>query len=168
MPDEVDFFRILTVVGAEPALFAAARDAARKAVNDIVRLRLALDDTDLGAVRRIRALLDAPAFAEAVDGLPAAKVKALVTRLDPYAAGLSTAPDRIRHLLALAAGTVAPATAPEKKAAGKKPAATRGKKGAVVPAADAAAPATPAAGEPTPKTRRRLTGRTALRVSEER
>ncbi len=167
MADEVDFFNILKAIAAEPALFAPAGDLARKAVNDIVRLRLALDATDLATVRRVRVLIDGAAFGEAVDGLPAAKVKTLVTRLDPHAAGLATAADRIRHLLALATGAAEPSAAAEKKAAAKKPAAARKK--APVEAAEAVTPtAEPSAGEPARKPRRRLTGRTALRVSEDR
>lgn len=131
-------------------LFPACENVARKAVNDIVRAQLAAETASLDIVKKIRALIGPVAFAEAVDGVPAAKLKPLLGRIDPHLAIPSAAPERIKHLLALADGSVAlSAPASGKKSATKK-----------APAAEqAAAPG----GQ-----RRKVTGRAALRVADKR
>jgi len=165
MADATAFFQLLAAIGGEPGLFPAAGDAARKAVNEIVRVQLAAEGSDLAALRKIRAVLGPIPFAEALDGVPAAKAKALLGRLDPHGAGVSTVPERVKRLLALAEGSAEPAEAQAAKEAApaKKSAARKGAKKAAEPKV----PAEPGA-EPVPKPRRRITGRAALRVSEER
>lgn len=148
MAEETNFFLLLKAIGTKPALFPAAANAARKAVNEVARAQLSAETTSLDLVKKIRALLGAEAFAEAADGVPAAKLKALVTRLDPHHGALPGAPERMKHFLALADGSAAPsASAPAKKAAAKKPAAA------------------PVEAEPP---RRRATGRAALKVTDKR
>ncbi|MCG5234271.1 hypothetical protein [Xanthobacter oligotrophicus] len=154
MSEETDFFRLIGAIGGNAALFSAAGNAARKAVNEIVRAQLVADGTTLEEVRQIRALLGPAAFAEALDGVPAPKTKALLTRADPHGPALAQPGDRIKALLALADGSRPPAAAPEKPA--KKVASKK-----------APAPKEPAAEAPAPR-KRKITGRAALRVSEER
>lgn len=162
MAETSDFFALLAAIGGKAGLFPAGGNLARKAVNEIVRAQLVAEGTDLEAIRAIRALLGPAAFAEALDGVPAPKTKALLTRVDPNAPALAQPGDRVKALLALADGSRAPAAKPAKKASSRK--------------APASAPATPAAplpeavpadGKPAPR-KRKITGRTALRVSEER
>jgi hypothetical protein len=155
MAEATNFFLLLKAIGTKPALFPAAGNAARKAVNEIARAQLVADATGLDLVKKLRTLLGPEAFAEAADGVPAAKTKALVDRIDPHHGPLPGAPDRIRHLLALADGTAAPS---------EKPAAPAARKGAAKKPA-AAAPAEPA--EPAAP-RSRATGRKALRISDKR
>lgn len=166
MPDETDFFALLKAIGEKAALFPAAANLARKAVNDIARAQLAADVTGLEEVRRIYALLGMAAFAEALDGVPAPKTKALLGRVDPHAPAIAAAPERVKALLALADGSRPPAPAAEKPA---KKAASR-KAAAKAPATEPPAGATqePPAGSSPARPRRRITGRSALRVSEER
>ena len=163
MGEETDFFQLMAAIGGKAALFSAAGNAARKAVNEVVRTQLIADGTALEEIRQIRALLGPAAFAEALDGVPAPKTKALITRVDPHGPVLAQPGDRIKALLALADGSRAPslpAEKPAKKAASKK-----------APAGKDAAAKPEAAGEPSaaPAPRKRkITGRAALRVSEER
>ncbi|QRG05027.1 hypothetical protein EZH22_18065 [Xanthobacter dioxanivorans] len=155
MSDGTDFFRLLGAIGGQAALFPAAGNAARKAVNEIVRTQLVAEDTGLEAVRNIRALLGAAAFAEALDGVPAPKAKVLLGRVDPHGPAFAQPADRIRALLGLADGSRGPSAPPEKPA--RKAASKKAPAAAKEPAAEA--PARP---------KRRITGRSALRVSEER
>lgn len=165
MPEEPDFYLLLKAIGGAAALFPAGANLARKAVNDIVRTELAAEATGLDVVRRIHALLGAAAFAEALDGLPAPKTKALLGRIDPHAPVPAQPADRIKALLALADGSRAPAPAAEKPA--KKAASRKG--AAKAPGKTPAEPAVPASEEaPAQRPRRRITGRAALRVKEER
>lgn len=162
MSDETDFFRLLAAIGGKAELFPAAGNPARKAVNEIVRAQLVADGTGLDVLRAIRTLLGAAAFAEALDGVPAPKTKPLLTRVDPHAPALAQPVDRVKALLALADGSRAPAAPAEKPA--KKTAARK------APAAKEPPPKEPAAktaAEPAPR-KRKITGRAALRVSEER
>lgn len=159
MADTSEFFALLAAIGGKAALFPAGGNLARKAVNEIVRAQLVADGTDIEALRAIRAVLGPAAFAEALDGVPAPKAKALLARVDPHAPALTQPGDRVKALLALADASRDPA-APVAKPA-KKPSSRK-----------APAPTTPAAevapdGKPTPR-KRKITGRTALRVSEER
>lgn len=164
MGEETDFFRLLGAIGAKGALFAAAGNAARKAVNEIVRAQLVADGTGLDEVRQIRALLGPAAFAEALDGVPAPKTKTLLTRADPHGPALAQPGDRIKALLALADGSRAPAAAPEKPA--KKAASKKAPVSKDVAAKDEAAKDQPSA--PAAPRKRKITGRAALRVNEER
>ncbi|MDI4664206.1 hypothetical protein K9U40_07650 [Xanthobacter autotrophicus] len=163
MGEETDFFQLMAAIGGKAALFSASGHAARKAVNEIVRAQLVADGTGLDQVRQIRALLGPAAFAEALDGVPAPKTKALLTRADPHGPALAQPGDRIKALLALADGSRAPSVPVEKparKAASRK-----------APAGPDAAPKEEAAKDPSaaPAPRKRkITGRAALRVSEER
>lgn len=158
MAEETGIFQLLKAIAGKPALFRAALDAARRSINLIVGAQLSADAADLASVRKIAALLGPAAFAEAVDGLPSAKVKALVARIDPLGPAPAAAPERIRHLLALAEGKAQPATAKAKPS-------SKGKTTASVRPGEAA----PADGksEAAPR-RRRITGRAALRASDER
>lgn len=155
MDEATDFFALLAAMGAQAELFPAGGNLARKAVNDIVRAQLVAEGTGLDALGAIRALLGPAAFAEALDGVPAPKSKALLARVDPYGPVLALPGDRVKALLALADGSRTPSPAaekpPKKVGARKAPAAP--------PAAGAA--------EPAPR-KRKITGRAALRVSEER
>lgn len=160
MAETSDFFALLAAIGGKAGLFPAGGNIARKAVNEIVRAQLVAEGMDLDALRAIRALLGPVAFAEALDGVPAPKTKALLTRVDPHAPALAQPGDRVKALLALADASRAPA-APAPKPA--KKASTR-KAPAAPPAPEAAAPVD---GKPAPR-KRKITGRTALRVSEER
>lgn len=163
MGEETDFFLLLKAIGGKAALFPASGTLVRKAVNEIVRAQLAADTTGFDELKKIRALLGPAAFAEAIDGVPAPKAKALLGRADPHAPAIAAPADRVKALLALADGSRPPAAAPEKpakKAASKKAAATK------EPAAPAAA--NTSAAEAPGRPRRRITGRSALRVSEER
>ncbi|MET3356101.1 UNVERIFIED_ORG: hypothetical protein ABID33_004028 [Xanthobacter viscosus] len=164
MSEETDFFRLIGAIGDKAALFSAAGNAARKAVNEIVRAQLIADGTTLDEVRQIRTLLGPAAFAEALDGVPAPKTKVLLTRADPHGPALAQPGDRIKALLALADGSRAPAAAPEKPA--KKAASRKAPAGKDVAAKDEAAKDQPAIA-PAPR-KRKITGRAALRVSEER
>ncbi|MFG1374825.1 hypothetical protein V5F32_21815 [Xanthobacter oligotrophicus] len=163
MSEETDFFRLIGAIGGNAALFSAAGNAARKAVNEIVRAQLVADGTTLEEVRQIRALLGPAAFAEALDGVPAPKTKALLTRADPHGPTLAQPGDRIKALLALADGSRPPAAVPEKPA--KKVASKKAPAGKDAAAKDEAAKDPSAA--PAPR-KRKITGRAALRVSEER
>lgn len=153
-------FAALKAIAAKPALFPAAAEEARKAVNLIIRAQLAAEGTDLALLKKIRTALDGEVFAEALDGVPAAKLKTLATRLDPHAAAPADQQGRIRHLLALADGSVQPAKAPAPTAK----ATGRGRRAAPPAPAPAAIP-DPAPAEPK---RRKIIGRTALRTSEGR
>ncbi|NMN60210.1 hypothetical protein FHT36_004129 [Xanthobacter sp. SG618] len=158
MAETSDFFALLAAIGGKAGLFPAGGNLARKAVNEIVRAQLVAEGTDLEALRAIRALLGPAAFAEALDGVPAPKTKTLLTRVDPHAPAHAQPGDRVKALLGLADASRAPAAAaakPAKKASSRK--------------APAVAPAEPAPldGKPAPR-KRKITGRTALRVSEER
>ncbi|MFG1375895.1 hypothetical protein [Xanthobacter autotrophicus] len=155
MSEETDFFRLIGAIGGKAALFSAAGNVARKAVNEIVRAQLVAEGTGLEDIRQIRALLGPAAFAEALDGVPAPKAKALLARVDPHGPALAQPGDRIKALLALADASRAPSALPEKPA--KKAAS---KKAAPVPKE-------PAAEAPAPR-KRKITGRAALRVNEER
>lgn len=162
MAEETDFFQLLKLIGGEATLFPAGAPQARKAVNEIVRVQLAAAETGFDQIKRIRTLLGASAFAEALDGVPVPKAKALLTRVDPHAPAIADAAERVKALLALADGSRAPAPAPERTA--RRPAARKTAPRAAAPPpeegpAPAEAPAAP---------RRRATGRRALRVSEER
>lgn len=152
-----DFFALLAAIGGKAALFSAGGNIARKAVNEIVRAQLASEGTGLDGLRAVRALLGAAAFAEALDGVPAPKTKALLARVDPHAPALTQPGDRVKALLALADASRAPAPPVEKPA---KKAASR-KAGGTTATPDAAP------GAPAPR-KRRITGRAALRVTEER
>lgn len=161
MAEASDFFALLAAIGGKAGLFPAGGNLARKAVNEIVRAQLVAEGTDLEALRAIRVLLGPAAFAEALDGVPAPKTKALLTRVDPHAPALAQPGDRVKALLALADGSRAPAAVaakPAKKASSRK---------APAPAPAAPVETTPADGKPAPR-KRKITGRTALRVSEER
>ena len=161
MAETSDFFALLAAIGGKAGLFPAGGNLARKAVNEIVRAQLVAEGTDLEALRAIRALLGPAAFAEALDGVPAPKTKALLTRADPNAPALAQPGDRVKALLALADGSRAPAAPiarPAKKASSRK---------APAPAPAAPVETAPADGKPAPR-KRKITGRTALRVSEER
>lgn len=168
MAETSEFFALLAAIGGRAALFAAGGNLARKAVNEIVRAQLVADGTDLEALRAIRAVLGPAAFAEALDGVPAPKTKVLLARIDPHAPALAQPGDRVKALLALADASrdpSAPVAKPAKKASSRKAP-------AAAPAAPATAPAAPVAevapdGKPAPR-KRKITGRTALRVSEER
>ncbi len=165
MAETSDFFALLAAIGGKAGLFPAGGNLARKAVNEIVRAQLVADGTDLEALRTIRALLGPAAFAEALDGVPAPKTKALLARVDPNAPALAQPGDRVKALLALADASrdpAAPVAKPAKKASSRKVSAT-------APATPSAPPpeAVPADGKPAPR-KRKITGRTALRVSEER
>lgn len=159
MSEATEFFRLLAAIGGRAELFAAGGNLARKAVNEIVRAQLAADGTGLDALRAIRALVGATAFAEALDGVAAPKLKQLLSRVDPHTPALAQPADRVKALLALADGSKAPAPPvekPAKKTASRKaPAAPKD----TVPPKEEAAPA--------PR-KRKITGRAALRVSEER
>lgn len=158
MAETSDFFALLAAIGGKAGLFPAGGNLARKAVNEIVRAQLVAEGTDLDALRAIRALLGPAAFAEALDGVPAPKTKALLTRVDPNAPALAQPGDRVKALLALADGSRAPAAKPAKKASSRK---------APAPAPAAPVETAPVDGKPAPR-KRKITGRTALRVSEER
>ena len=166
MREGTDFFQLLAAIGGRAELFSAGGNLARKAVNDIVRAQLVAEGTGLDTLRALNALLGPAAFAEALDGVPAPKTKPLLGRVDPNAPAVAQPADRVKALLALAAGTRAPAPAAEKPA--RKPAARKavGKEGTAKDGVgkDAAAD-TPAAAAPR---KRKITGRAALRVSEER
>ncbi len=163
MTDRVDFFSALAGVCAHAALFPAGADAARQAVLKIVGAQLAAEDVTLALVTKIRAAVGAGAFAEAVDGVPGTKIKALVARLDPHATGLTTAPARVQHLLALADGSRQPEDATPKKA-GKR--AGRGKTGGADGAPAPTETVADAPMEARPPRKRRMSGRTALAVSD--
>lgn len=190
MRDGTDFFSLLAAIGGRAELFSAGGNLARKAVNEIVRAQLVAEGMTLETLRALHALLGPAAFAEALDGVPAPKTRPLLARIDPNAPALAQPGDRVKALLALAAGTQAPAPAPEKPA--RKPAARKGAKEAVgketagketagkevvgkeapkAPAGSAgegAPSATPAASPAAAPRKRKITGRAALRVSEER
>lgn len=159
MSEVPEFFRLLAAIGGRAELFAAGGNLARKAVNEIVRAQLVADGTGLDALRAIHALLGAAAFAEALDGVAAPKAKQLLSRVDPNAPALTQPADRVKALLALADGTKAPAAPVEKPA--KK---TVSRKASAAPK-DVAPPKED--GAPAPR-KRKITGRAALRVSEER
>lgn len=163
MAETSDFFALLAAIGGKAGLFPAGGNLARKAVNEIVRAQLVAEGTDLDALRAIRALLGPAAFAEALDGVPAPKTKTLLTRVDPHAPALAQPGDRVKALLALADASRAP-TAPAAKPAKK---ASSRKAPAAAPAPAAPAESAPLDGKPAPR-KRKITGRTALRVSEER
>lgn len=166
MDDGTDFFRLLAAIGGKTELFPAAANPARKAVNEIVRAQLAAEGTGLDGLRAIRTLLGPAAFAEALDGVPAPKTKPLLARVDPHAPALAQPGDRVKALLALADGSRAPAAAPEKparKATSRK--APAGKE--AVSRESAPSEAKEPSGAPAPR-KRKITGRAALRVSEER
>lgn len=163
MADAGQSFTALKAISAKPALFPAAADEARKAVNLIVRAQLAAEGTDLATLKKIRGALEASVFAEALDGVPAAKIKTLAARLDPHAHASSDQQARIRHLLALADGTIQPAKAP---AQAPVRASGRTRRGAAAEPAPAPA-AVPDSAPKEPK-RRKIIGRTALRTSEGR
>ncbi|MFG1289957.1 hypothetical protein [Xanthobacter versatilis] len=163
MGEETDFFRLLGAIGGKAALFPAAGNAARKAVNEIVRAQLIADGTTLDEVRQIRTLLGPAAFAEALDGVPAPKTKGLLSRADPHGPALAQPGDRIKALLALADGSRQPAAPPEKPA--KKAASKKAPAGKDAAAKDE--PLKDQAAAPAPR-KRKITGRAALRVSEER
>lgn len=160
MDEPQDFFALLAAIGGKAGLFPAGGNMARKAVNEIVRAQLAAEGTGLDALRGIRALLGAAAFAEALDGVPAPKAKALLTRADPHAPAIAQPGDRVKALLALADGSRAPAAPAEKPA---RKAASRKAPASAPPAAASAGPTE----APAPR-KRKITGRAALRVSEER
>lgn len=164
MRDGTDFFQLLAAVGGRAELFSAGANLARKAVNEIVRAQLVADGTSLEVLRAMHVLLGPAAFAEALDGVPAAKTKPLLARLDPHAPALAQPADRVKALLALADGSRAPAAAAEKPA--RKPAARKGAAAKDAPAKDVPGADAPAA-TPAPR-KRKITGRAALRVSEER
>ncbi|MGR7997628.1 hypothetical protein [Xanthobacter sp. ZOL 2024] len=163
MTDRVDFFSALAGICAHADLFPAGADAARQAVLKIVGAQLAAEDATLASVTQIRAAVGAGAFAEAVDGVPATKIKGLVARIDPHASGLTTAPARVLHLLALADGSRLPESASPKKA-GKRTG--RGKAASPDSAPVPAHTAEEAPTEARPPRKRRMSGRTALTVSD--
>lgn len=168
MAEETNFFQLLEVIGREAARFPAGAPLVRKAVNEIVRAQLAAAQTGLDAVKGIRALLGASAFAEALDGVPPPKAKALLARVDPHAPAVTDVTERVKALLALADGSKAPAPAPERPAA-RRPAGKKAPpRGAIPPQPPEPPPENIAPPEAPPAPRRRATGRKALRVSEER
>lgn len=175
MRDGTDFFTLLAAIGGRAELFPAGGNLARKAVNEIVRAQLVAEGTALEAVRAMHALLGPAAFAEALDGVPAPKTKPLLARVDPHAPALAQPGERVKALLALADGSRAPASPAEKparKSAARKAPAKDGT-GKAASAADEGSKAAAAGGQqeppaaPAPR-KRKITGRAALRVSEER
>ncbi|MFG1479418.1 hypothetical protein V5F53_12245 [Xanthobacter sp. V4C-4] len=161
MIEDVDFFQVLHQILAHPALFNVAPEAVRGFVHKIVAARLADDGLALDDLVAIRALVGPSVFEDALDGVPPAKVKALVTRFDPHATGLSTPPLRVRHVLALADGSASMSAAPTKKTS-KRPPKPKAEE-APAPPAPAAKPGTDA-----PTRRKRMSGRTAIQVSDRR
>lgn len=168
MIEAVDYPQVLSQISTHPTLFQAAPDVIRTFVGKVVTSRLADDGIGLNEVVEIRALVGATVFEEALDKVPAAKVKALITRIDQHATSLSTAADRVRHVLALADGSIKISPPPVKKASKRS---SKPKAQEPVAPQDALSPAGKASpeGESQPaKRRKRMSGRTAILVSDRR
>jgi hypothetical protein len=107
---ELDPYALLRAIGEHPEVFAEIETAAAKAARDLVLKQLKSKSLTIEDARGIRDALG-DAFDPLVEGLPAAGVKSIVTKLDkhhPELKGSSSAWQR-QHLRSLLGGTAEPA-----------------------------------------------------------
>jgi hypothetical protein len=120
---DINGFAVLRAIGGHVSTFSDVETEVNKQARSLVVKLLAGKAIDLRKTRETLLALGAGDFALIVDGLPDAKVKTLVTKLDKYNPGIKTesAAWRRQLLAALANGSVEPTEkAPTTKKASSK------------------------------------------------
>lgn len=117
---DVDGFAVFRSIGSHPEAFAAVAAEAAKAARMLVVKQIAHKDTELKAVRGIRATVGPEAFSLIADGMTDAQIKSLAAKLDKHNPELKTsnATALRRHVLALAEGSAE--SSEKQKAAAKR------------------------------------------------
>jgi hypothetical protein len=117
---DVDGFAVFRSIGSHSEAFAAIAAEVAKSARTLVVRQIAHKDTELKAVRAIRAAVGPEAFGLITDGMSDAQIKSLAVKLDKHNAELTTANGAARrlHVRALADGSAQPS---EKQKGASKP-----------------------------------------------